>query len=150
MSGNTTNKDPGGGREVPLSLLPSPLSVAAGAAGSAAGCALCCPGAVPSCRRAGAGRKLSGACLLFILATRCCSSAVACRPKFNAQMTPPSRPVCPETARNEGLHNRAAARRAQLFLGFICFVWSAAAEGEPSPFSGKVLRGLSEGEALLQ
>lgn len=64
---------------------PSPLSLAAGAGGSTAGCALCCPGA-------GAGRKLSGACLLFILATRCCSSAVACRPKFNAQMTPPSSP----------------------------------------------------------
>lgn len=47
-------------------------------------------------------------------------SAVACRPEFNAQMTPPSSPVRPATAADETLHNRAALR-AQLFLEFNLF-----------------------------
>lgn len=99
-----------------------------GPGGSAAGCAPRCPAAFPSCCRAGAGRKLSGACLLFILATRCCSSAVARRPKFNAQMTPPSS-LCAQRPLRMRDCTTELRWEYNYFSVLICFVWSTAAEG---------------------
>lgn len=109
MSENTTNKDPGrlqGGG--------SRLCFIEGAQRKHQGCAPCCPGAFPSWRC----RQEVFRCLPVVYLGWSPSSAVACRPKLNAQMTPPSNPCAQQLL--ERLHNRAALR-VQLFLSFHLF-----------------------------
>jgi len=122
MRENTASVDPGGAGSV------SPR----GPGGSAQG--VLRAARVPSpCRRPRAGRKLPGACLLFILARRCCSAAGACRPKFNARMTPPSSPCARRLlqARDCAMELRCEYSCVSVW---ICFVWSTAAEGRDLSF----------------